>query len=545
MGLGQVRAEGDAGPGCTAGPHAATMARMLDFDLWTGLLLAPGLGIAMTALLWPLRRGRQGRRTIYAIWLAVLAVVAALLVQRLALPMVLRPPAEPRAALSWKLAEAVWRMLAFHAGLQVLDLVIWEGLLVRLADRPVPRLLINVFNVLALMVAVLAIAHSPAVFGLSLSTLVVSSTVVSAVVGLALQDVLRSMVAGIVLQIESPMSLGDWVSIGGHEGRVMQMNWRTVTLRTRENRHVVLTNGKVSAEDIINFSQPMSLQGVDCFIGVAYPHPPEQVKAVLREALADAPGLRQVPPPRIFTVSYDDFAITYRIRFWINDYGTLREVQDAVMTRVWYALKRAGMSIPFPIRDVNLRAVPEDAAEREAEARRARVLRALRPLPFLAPLDDAQLAQVAAGARLQRFAVSECLMREGEAGDSLFVLCAGEAQVQVTGTDGNPVTVALRRAGDFLGEMSLLTGAPRSATVRCDSEVEAVIVDKAAFREILLADPRIAERLSENLAAREMEQADRVAEAGARLRVQRSVRDEILGRIRSFFAMGEGTGELG
>lgn len=521
------------------------MARMLDIDLWTGLVLAPGLGLALTALLWRLRRGRQGRRTIYAIWLAVLAVVAALLVQRLALPLMLRPPAEPRATLSWKLAEAVWRMLAFHAGLQMVDLLIWEGILVRLSDRPVPRLLINVFNVLALLVAALAIAHSPTVFNLPLNTLLVSSTVVSAVVGLALQDVLRSMVAGIVLQIESPMSLGDWVSVGGHEGRVMQMNWRTVTLRTRENRHVVLTNGKVSAEDIINFSQPMSLQGVDCFIGVAYPHPPEQVKAVLEAALVDAPGLRQVPPPRIFTVSYDDFAITYRIRFWIADYGALREVQDAVMTRVWYALKRAGMTIPFPIRDVNLRAVPEDAAEREAEARRARVLRTLRPLPFLAPLDDAQLAQVAAGARLQHFAASECLMREGEAGDSLFVLCAGEAEVQVTGTDGKPVTVAVRRAGDFLGEMSLLTGAPRSATVRCSSEVEAAIVDKAAFRNILLADPRIAERLSENLAAREMEQADRVAEAGARLQVQRRVRDEILGRIRSFFAMGEGGADIG
>ena len=85
----------------------------------------------------------------------------------------------------------------------------------------------------------------------------------------------------------------------------------------------------------------------------------------------------------------------------------------------------------------------------------------------------------------------------------------------------------------------------RSATVRCSSEVEAAIVDKAAFRNILLADPRIAERLSENLAAREMEQADRVAEAGARLQVQRRVRDEILGRIRSFFAMGEGGADIG
>jgi len=517
------------------------MGNMLTFDFVTGSLLALGLGLVTTTLLWPLRRRRQGWRAIYSVWLASLAVVVALLVQRVIIPAMLTPPEAPSGTFSSKLAEAVWRVLLFHAALQVLEFLIWENLLVRLRKQPVPRLLINVFNFVVLILAGLVIVKQ--VFNLPLTTLVVSSTVVSAVVGLALQDVLRSMVAGIVLQIESPMSLGDWVEVGGHEGRVTQMNWRTVTLRTRENHHVVLTNGKVSGDDIINFSRPARLQGIDAFIGVAYPHPPEQVKAVLKAAVVGVPGLRPTPAPRVYTTSYDDFAVNYRIRYWISDYSQLREIQDGVMTRLWYGLERAGMTIPFPIRDVNLRTVPEDAAQRAAALRLERITRVLRPLPLLAPLDDTQLEQLAAGASLKRYAASEALMYEGESGNSLFVLCSGEVRVDVTGSDGRPVTVARRQAGDILGEMSLCTGAARTATVVAEAEVEAIMVGQGAFGEVLLGDPKVAERISEILAAREMEQAVRIAEAGTSLPGQRSVRDEILGRIRHLFAL-DGAEEL-
>ncbi len=506
---------------------------LLHADWTTALPMALALGLAISFLIWPLRGGRQWRRTLFSLWLAEVAFVSSLLLGHTLLAG--NSIVELADHLGAQLLTATWLLLAIHAALQVLDLLLWESILSRLRDRPVPRLLINVFNVVALALAGLLVVNQ--VFNLPLSTLIVSSTVVSAVVGLALQDVLRSMVAGIVLQIESPMSLGDWVQVGGHEGRVTQMNWRTVTLRTRLNHHVVLTNGKVSADDIINFSRPARLQGVDAYIGVAYPHPPEQVKAVLQETVASVPGLRPTPAPRIFTTSYDDFAVTYRIRFWISDYGALRELEDAVMTRLWYGLRRAGMTIPFPIRDVNLRQVPEDAGQREAEARRARVLDALRPLPLLAPLDQAQIEQLAERARWQRFASSELLMHQGDPGNSLFVICGGQARVEVEGADGQPVTVARRGEGDILGEMSLCTGAPRTATVVAETELEAIVVDQEAFGEVLLGDPEIAGRISEILAAREMEQSARLAEDDARMPEPRSVRDEILGRIRQLFAL--------
>jgi small-conductance mechanosensitive channel/CRP-like cAMP-binding protein len=515
------------------------MAPMLDqLRVLTDVPLALAIGLAGSALLWPARSGRQGRRALISLWLAVLAAVIVPFIPT----RVCAPPLAPCSGpdLPLEIATALWQILAVNAGLQVFDLIIWEGLLSRIRGVSVPRLLINVFNVFVLLAAAVWIVSQ--VFNLPLSTVVVSSTVVSAVVGLALQDVLRSMVAGIVLQIESPFGLGDWVRIKGYEGRIHQMNWRTVTIRTRENHHVILTNGMVSTDEVLNFSRPASLQGIDAFIGVAYPHPPEQVKAVLKAAVIGTEGVRQTPGPSVFTMGYEDFAVSYRIRYWITDYAALRDIQDAVMTRLWYALKRAGMTIPFPIRDVNLRTIPVDAAEQEIEARQERIAAALKPLPLLAPLSQKQIERVAAGAVIQRFARGEILMQEGEAGSSLLLLCAGCARVEVKGADGLPVIVARRRAGDILGEMSLCTGAARSATVLAEEEIEAIVVGKSAFGEVLLADPTVAEQISEILALREVEQATRVAEAGSLVPMSRSVRDEILGRIRQFFDMSDAAG---
>jgi small-conductance mechanosensitive channel/CRP-like cAMP-binding protein len=506
---------------------------MLDpLDPTRVIAAALALGVAASALSWPLRKSRQGRRALFAIWLAVLGACIAVTIERGALSNMADDGALP---LTFKIARATWLFLAVNGLLQLFDLALWEGILARLRQTRVPRLLINVLNVVVLTLTGLLIASQ--VFDLPLSTLVVSSTVASAVLGLALQDVLRSMVAGIVLQIESPFSLGDWVELGGYEGVIAEMNWRTVTLRTRQNHHVVLTNGGVSSGHILNYSRPSRLQGIDAFIGVAYPHPPEQVKSVLAAALVDTPGVRKTPAPRVFTTGYQDFSIQYRIRYWITEYAELREIQDAVMTRLWYALQRAGMTIPFPIRDVNLRTIPEDAAARQAEARWERIAAILAPLPLLDPLDEAQIGQLAAGATVKRFAIGETLMHEGEEGGTLFVLGEGEAEVRVKGADGSPVAVAHRQAGDIMGEMSLLTGAPRSASVVATAEVEAIVVDKATFGEVLLGDPKIAERLSEILAARELEQLTRVAEAGARMPTPANMRDEILGRIRHFFAL--------
>lgn len=438
------------------------------------------------------------------------------------------------------LAAAFWWLCLTQLVLRLLDGLVWERHLAHRPGRPFPRLLADVAHVVALaVVALLALDHY---FPGQLRTVLVTSTIASAAIGLALQDVLRGVVAGLVLQAEAPFTLGDWVQIAGHEGRVEQLNWRTASLRTRENNLVVISNDKITGEDIVNFSRPDPLHAQDVFVGLGYDCPPEAVKAVLLAAVAGTEGIAPEPAPRAFTTSYDDFSIGYRLRYWILDPEAAPRIRDRALSRFWYGLRRAGMVIPFPIRDVNLRAVPEDADERRQVLEREARLAALRPLALLAPLSDAQVAELAAGSRELAYAPGELLLQEGAAGDSLLVIRSGLLAVSVRDAAGQILTVAERGPGEIVGEMSLLTGEPRSATVRALTEARVLELDKAAFAGVLLGDPSIAEALSTILVRRVLEQKSRL-EAAQNQPVapsaEQGLRQELLGRMRRFFGMAD------
>jgi CRP-like cAMP-binding protein len=306
---------------------------------------------------------------------------------------------------------------------------------------------------------------------------------------------------------------------------------------------VLITNSNVATKEIINYARPTPIQAYDAFVGVVYDQPPGRVKAVLRAAVAGATGVVDDPAPKVYVDEYGDFAIRYRVRFWMSDYGRLPEVNDAVLTRLWYALRREGMRIPFPIRDVRLRSVPDDEPARQQAAEQEHIRAALRALPLLAPLDDSQLTALAAGSRRQQFTAGEHLFRQGEAGDSLMLITRGRARVLATGDHGLAVPVASRTAGDVLGEMSLLTGEPRSATVVADDETEVIVVDHDTFAGVLAADPTIVQALGALLAARTEETAEAREAVPDAATVSPRDQADLLDRIYRFFGLGPSQGK--
>ncbi len=259
---------------------------------------------------------------------------------------------------------------------------------------------------------------------------------------------------------------------------------------------------------------------------------------MLRAAALEAEGVVPEPTPVVYVDEYADFAVVYRVRVWLTDWGTKPRVRDAVMRRVWYRLRRAGMVIPFPIRDVNVRPVPPDAANQSRSQRQAEVQALLAPLPLLAPLTADQIAALAAASELHRYSAGEILVRQGEAGDSLFVVRTGQVRVDVDHGDGQAITVARRGPRDFFGEMSLLTGEARSATVVAETECDVVVVPKGAVAGLLLTDPGVVEALSKVLAARVTERDARLAEASAsEMENDRELQASLMARIRGFFGV--------
>lgn len=496
--------------------------------LWNNLLLAAGLGLAVGLSLWLIRRSTLGRR---------LRVSASLSVAALGLYLIERGLGSRSDAPALQVTLALVILIGANTLLQLFDWLFWDYLLGQRRHVAVPRLVVDLFNFVVL--AAVAVAVLNRVFGVhDLSAFLVTSTVLSAVIGLAVQDTLANVAAGLALQAEHPFTVGDWVRLSGEEGHVVQMNWRTITLRTRDNHNVLLPNSNAAKELIVNYSRPAPLQRMQAAIGVAYGHPPEQVKPVLRAAMAGAAGVAAEPAPQALVAGYGDFAIQYTLYYWITDFERVPEIQDAVLTRVWYALRRAGLSIPFPVRDVTVRMLGEDHAAQAAARQRHEVFTELRRITLFAPLADAAVEALARSAALQPFAAGEVLVRQGDPGDSLFVIKSGRVRVDARAEGGRLTTVARLGPDDFFGELSLLTGEPRSASVIAESETEVVVVDKASLAPVIAADARLPEVLSEALAARQRSLAEQVSAAGAAVSRAAPAPTALLGRIRRFFGVG-------
>ncbi len=502
----------------------------MDFLFLERLLLAPLLGLVAAAIVGVLRGfGSVRRLRVWAV-MAGLSTGAYMAVWGTGIR-------HEEGALQG--LSALMLLTATAALLRLVDLIFWDWFLSKRRHVTVPRLAVDLFKLLAIVGVAIAILKYD--FGMELSGLLVTSTVVSAVIGLAIQDMLANVAAGLGVQLEKPFSVGDWLLIGPHEGFVTQLNWRSLTLRTRDRHEVIVPNATVARTEVINFSRPSSLQRAHVHVGVAYKHPPGIVKEALARAAASCPEVQTDPPVEILVRSFDESAVHYDVRFWITDFSRLLQITDDVSSRVWYELNRNNLSIPFPQRDVTLRTASDEQEMRAAEVRRREIFSVLRPLPVFKPLSDEQIETLVSAAALQVFMRGETLVYQGDRGESLFVIRSGTVRIDKSLGEGPTTTIATMGSGDFFGEMSLLTGEPRTASIIAETETEVVVVSKEAFAPVLTADTGILVGLSAALEDRARNTAERLADlpaGGGPMKAQPQT-SALLRRIGRFFGLDE------
>jgi len=310
------------------------------------------------------------------------------------------------------------------------------------------------------------------------------SAVGGVVVGFALQDTLGNLFAGLAIQIEKPFRVGQWVMVAGFEGRVAEITWRATRLQTKSGTLIVVPNSILSKEAITNFSEPAEPVRLDVDVGVSYGVPPNDVKAAMHEALAGTPMILQDPKPEVLIAAFADSAITYRVRFWIADFARDGLAKDRVLSALYYILRRRGYEIPFPMQIQYERTeVPGRPPERTAFLEDI-----VRGVDMLAPLSDDERAALVAASAERLFGAGETIVREGASGSSMFVICSGRVRVTI---GPNRQEVATLEAGSCVGEMSLLTGDPRSADVSAASDCLLLEVTADTFRRIFLANPEV------------------------------------------------------
>jgi small-conductance mechanosensitive channel/CRP-like cAMP-binding protein len=325
-----------------------------------------------------------------------------------------------------------------------------------------------------------------------------TSAVSAVVLGFALQDTLGNAFAGLAIQSEKPFNIGHWVKVGEFEGRVAEVTWRATKLRTKAGNFVVLPNNIVSREAITNYSEPAAPTRQQVEVGVAYDAPPNVVKRVALDAIQNCPLVLTAPAPDVVLASFDASSINYRIRFWIEDYERDEGARDQVRTSIYYAFQRNGIEIPYPIQVEYSRDWPVPDAGAKSSEREA----LLANVDIFRSLSDEQRRTIAARTRTAVYANGETIVREGQPGESMFVVCSGRAAVvlQASGKE-----VAVIQKGGYFGEMSLLTGDPRSASVVARGDVVVLEIDAAIFRQLAEEAPHTVEQVGVAAASRRAE----------------------------------------
>jgi small-conductance mechanosensitive channel/CRP-like cAMP-binding protein len=336
--------------------------------------------------------------------------------------------------------------------------------------------------------------------------LLTTSAVGAVVVGFALQDTLGNAFAGLALQSERPFSVGHWIRVGEFEGRVAEITWRATKLRTKAGNFIVVPNNIIAKEAITNYSEPVLPTRLQIEVGASYAASPAAVKEAMLEAMSHSEYVLKAPAPDVLLGSFDASSINYQARFWVNDYEVDELAKDQVRVAIYYAFNRRGIEIPFPIQVEYSREWPAaDAAALHSD--RERILRAV---DLFASLDDKQRAQIAAATVVKTFGDGEAIVRQGEPGGSMYVLASGKVSVVI---EPDRRQVATIEKGGYFGEMSLLTGEPRSATVVARGETVVLELNADVFRSLGVESPHAIEAVGLAAVARRAE-LDRVRAAG-------------------------------
>jgi small-conductance mechanosensitive channel/CRP-like cAMP-binding protein len=373
--------------------------------------------------------------------------------------------------------------------------------------------------------------------GVNLLSIITTSAVLTAVIGLALQDTLGNLMSGIALQLESSIAIGDWIRVEdkGKIGKVREIRWRSTVIETRDGDLVIIPNGMLTKTVIFNYAKDGLENRRWVYFNVHMRHPPNQVIGVVLESLKGTRNVSERTAPDCVLMDFGDSWAKYAVRYRLVDFRPDDPTDSEVRKRIWYALHRANIEIPYPAHNIFVTELNEARQQNKNEKENRRRLDAISAVDFFKPLEAEEREILAAGLRHEIYGVGEVIISAGEPGDSLYLIRSGEVSIRI-GLNGLEKEVAVLRTGQFFGEMSLMTGEPRKATVVAKGDAECYVVDRALFHEILqkkgsLVD-EIGKLLVERQSALEGQREGLTAEA-ARMNAQ----NDLLGRMKRFFGL--------
>jgi small-conductance mechanosensitive channel len=384
--------------------------------------------------------------------------------------------------------------------------------------------------------------------GVSPSSVVTTSAVVSGVLALSLQTTLGNIIGGVALQLDGSIHVGDWLQLpDATQGRVVAIRWRHTVLETRNWDTIVVPNANLLAQNIIILGKrggkPLQHR-MWVYFNVDFRYPPSHVIDVVATALQSGPieGVSIDPKPNVICYDFakdgrDSFAY-YAARYWLTDLPNDDPTSSRVRTRIFTALQRAGIPLARPAQ--TLFVTPEELEGERGKRHRERRLHAIEGVELFHALTAEERQLLVEHLHYAPFAIGETVTQQGAVAHYLYILCSGKVEVRRR-VEGSTLAkaVATIDAPGFFGEMGMLTGEPRRADVIALTDVECYRLDKTGLEQVIRQRPEIAEEISRTLAKRDVELATVLEGLDEEAQRQRMVHAEthMLDRIQEFFGL--------
>ncbi len=380
--------------------------------------------------------------------------------------------------------------------------------------------------------------------GLDLGSIVATSAMITAVVAFAMQDTLGNILGGLALQLDNSVEIGDWIKVDDVTGRVVDIRWRSTLVETRNWETVVFPNSQLMKNKFLvlgrRTDQPVQWRRWIWF-NANLNITPTKIANTVEEAIehANISNIAQTPRPSCVLMEIDKGCARYALRYWLTDLAADDPTDAIVRWHIYAALERAGIKLVLQEQSVHF--IKENEKYEEAVQRREleRRIKTLRRVALFAQMSNKEFKHLAEHLKYAPFARGNLISKQGAVAHWLYIIINGDAQVYVEADNGEKHILNVLGKGDFFGEMGLMTGAPRSASVVAQTDVECYRLDKIAFESIMLERPSIAEEISQILVNRraELDQVLQNADQSNKPIAPHIQHHEILATIKGFFGL--------
>ncbi|MDY0295875.1 MAG: mechanosensitive ion channel family protein [Acidobacteriota bacterium] len=390
----------------------------------------------------------------------------------------------------------------------------------------VPRLLKDVVMFILYLAGILLIINF--YLDIRITVFLASSAVLTIVIGLALQDILGNIFSGMILNFERILKQNDWIEFNGHEGQIVQLGWRSIVIRDLDHNRLIIPNQSASKSEIRLFGDGPGCYFLRMEIGAGYRHAPDFVIANISEVLDSCDSVLKNPPYAVYLLNYDQSAIIYQIKYAIRDYTERNRIASEIRRKLWYAFKRGGIEIPFPIRNVYMR---QDEARTLSVSEKIEILGRI---PILQVLDAEKFSEIAEKSQETLFGKGELIIREGSRSPFFYQVVSGEVEVIK-----NRSRVARLSSRDFFGEISIVTGEAANASVVAIEETRLLAISAELFRNVVEMNHELAEKFAEVIVTRRQE-TSRLREENASTGISKSqaaVKNRLMRRIIQYFGI--------